>query len=193
MTKHSTHEADDPPATLTQLAAALAALSHYEGTNSDAEHAQEAARVGGGDFYRLLLVNALLGHVEGVAVHADGMGVSADQMRAAHRQALEVLGVSGDPARLLGFLRWRALRVGDPLRESAQDPTTGPLVLAAAHAAEGLQQLLGLCAAGQELQDVSPQILYRDLQATRDSLTAAVDNLDIMRRMLQEAVDLFSP
>jgi hypothetical protein len=142
MTKRINHRPDDTPATVTQLAAALAALSHYEGTNSATEHAWEAARLGGKSYYRLLLVNALLGHAEGEAVHADGTGVPADQVLAAHRQALAAVGALDDPAKLLGFLRWRTLRIAGPLRESAQDPTTGPVVLAAAHAAEGLQQLL---------------------------------------------------
>jgi hypothetical protein len=101
-----------------------------------------------------------LGHVEGEALLADGMGegmdAPADQVRAAHREALAAIGMRDDPAQLLGFLRWRAVRVAGPLREIAQDSTTGPLVLAAAHTAEGLQQLLGLCAAGQELQSASP-------------------------------------
>jgi hypothetical protein len=195
MTKRGARQPDETPATLTQLAAALAALGHYEGTNSDAEHAEEAARVGDANFYRLLLVNALLCLVEGEAILADGMGAPADQVRAAHQHTLAVLGVSDDPVKLLDFLRWRALRVGGPLRESAQDPTTGPLVLAAAHAAEGLQQLLGLCAAGQKaLQDpqtFSPEDLTRDLQAAGDALTAAVANLDIMASLLRDAEDLF--
>ncbi len=192
MTKRINQRPDDTPATVTQLAAALAALGHYEGTNSDTEHAREAARLGGETSYRLLLVNALLGHAEGEALHADGTGLPADQVRAAHRQALAAVGALDDPATLLGFLRWRTLRIAGPLRDSAQDPTTGPVVLAAAHAAEGLQQLLALCAAGQEPLSVSPETLLRDLQTARDALTAAVANLDIMRRLLQQADDLFS-
>ncbi len=192
MTTRINQRPDDTPATVTQLAAALAALGHYEGTNSDTEHAREAARLGGETSYRLLLVNALLGHAEGEAVHADGTGLPADQVRAAHRQALAAVGALDDPATLLGFLRWRTLRIAGPLRDSAQDPTTGPVVLAAAHAAEGLQQLLALCAAGQEPLSVSPETLLRDLQTARDALTAAVANLDIMRRLLQQADDLFS-
>jgi len=192
MTTRINQRPDDTPATVTQLAAALAALGHYEGTNSDTEHAREAARLGGENSYRLLLVNALLGHAEGEALHADGTGVPADQLLTAHRQALAAVGAIDDPATLLGFLRWRTLRIAGPLRESAQDPTTGPVVLAAAHAAEGLQQLLALCAAGQEPLSVSPETLLRDLQTARDALTAAVANLDIMRRLLQQAGDLFS-
>jgi Family of unknown function (DUF6245) len=192
MTKHTAHESGDTPATVTQLAAALAALGHYAGTNSDAEHAQEAARVGGASFYHLLLANALLGHVEGEAVRADGMGVSADQMRAAHRQALAVVGAIDEPIQRLRFLRWRALRVAGPLRDTAQDPTTGPVALAAAHAAEGLQQLLALCAAGQDPESASPEDLRRDLQDARDALTTAVANLDIMWRLVQQVEDLSS-
>ncbi|MER6178559.1 DUF6245 family protein [Streptosporangium sp. NPDC001681] len=41
------------------------------------------------------------------------------------------------------------VRVADPLRLVAQDPSTGPIPLAAAHTAEGLQQLLGVIGAGQ--------------------------------------------
>jgi len=192
MKTHGNDRSEDTPATVTQLAAALAALGGYDGANSAAEHAREAARLGGERYYRLLLVNALLGHAEGEAVHADGTGVSADQLFAAHRQALSAAGAADDPAKLLGFLRWRALRIAGPLRESAQDPTTGPVVLAAAHAAEGLQQLLALCAAGQDPLSVSPEALLMDMQTARDALTAAVANLDIMRRLLQRADDLFS-
>ncbi len=192
MTKHTTQQPDDTPATVTQLTAALAALGHYEGTNSTTEHTREAARLGGESYYRLLLANALLGHAEGEALHADGTGVSSDQLLAAHRQALAAVGAIDDPAKLLGFLRWRTLRIAGPLRESAQDSTTGPVVLAAAHAAEGLQQLLALCAAGQDPLSVSPEAVLMDLQTARDALTAAIANLDIMQRLLQQAEGLFS-
>ena len=127
MTKRITQQPDDTPATVTQLAAALAALGHYEGTNSDTEHAREAARLGGESYYRLLLVNALLGHAEGEAVHADGTGVPADQVLAAHRQALAAVGALDDPAKLLGFLRWRTLRIAGPLRLFLQVKDFKPL------------------------------------------------------------------
>jgi hypothetical protein len=57
--------------------------------------------------------------------------------------------VVDDPDKLTGFLRWQALRVAGPLRLVAQDPSTGPIPLAAAHAAEGLQKLLGVADTGQ--------------------------------------------
>jgi len=192
MTKRTDKRPAATPATVTQLAAALAALGHYEGTNSDTEHAREAARLGGESYYRLLLANALLGHAEGEAVHADGTGLSADQMLAAHRQALAAVGAIDDPAKLLGFLRWRTLRIAGPLRESAQDATTGPVVLAAAHAAEGLQRLLAVCEAGQDSLSASPATLTTDLGAAREALTYALANIDIMLRLVQQADDLFA-
>ncbi len=192
MTKRMNKRPVATPATVTQLAAALAALGQYRGANSEAEHAQEAARVGGEPYYRLLLTNALLGHAEGEALHADGTGVPADQLLAAHRQALAAVGAIDDPATLLGFLRWRTLRIAGPLRDSAQDPTTGPVVLAAAHAAEGLQQLLAVCEAGQDLPSAAPAALTTDLQTARDALTNALTNIDIMLRLVQQAEDLFA-
>jgi len=192
MTKRMNKRPVATPATVTQLAAALAALGQYGGPNSEAEHAQEAARVGGEPYYRLLLTNALLGHAEGEALHADGTGVPADQLLAAHRQALAAVGAIDDPATLLGFLRWRTLRIAGPLRDSAQDPTTGPVVLAAAHAAEGLQQLLAVCEAGQDLPSAAPAALTTDLQTARDALTNALTNIDIMLRLVQQAEDLFA-
>ncbi len=66
------------------------------------------------------------------------------------------------------------------------------MVLAAAHAAEGLQQLLALCAAGQEPLSVSPEALLMDLQAARDALTDALANIDIMLRLVQRAEDLLA-
>lgn len=38
---------------------------------------------------------------------ADGAGLQAEQMQAAHRHALVSAGMEDDPARILGFLRWR--------------------------------------------------------------------------------------
>ena len=192
MTKRMDKRPADVSATVAQLAAALAALGQYEGTNSDTEHAREAARLGGEGYYRALLVNALLGHAEGEALHVDGAGIPADQVRAAQRQALAALGALDDPAQLLGVLRWRALRIAGPLRESAQDPTTGPVVLAAAHTAEGLQQLLAVCEAGQNPSSASPAALTTDLQAARDALTHALTNIDIMLRLVRQAEDLFA-
>lgn len=46
-----------------QLAAAMAALGSNPGVNTAAEHAAEAARLGGDEAYRVRMANALLGVV----------------------------------------------------------------------------------------------------------------------------------
>lgn len=193
--KH-TRRRDDQPSTVQQLAAALIALGRYTGENSDAEHMAEARSVGGMNAYRMLLANALLGSVEVDAMLSDSVGVEASQMQAGHRQALKSAGVEDDLAKLLHFLRWRTLRVEGPLRELAQQMEVGPLPLAAAHAAEGLQLLLGICAAGQDIQrdleTVSPDEMTADLKEARESLVNAVANVDIMLKLLGQAEDLFS-
>ncbi|HLV99917.1 MAG TPA: DUF6245 family protein [Ktedonobacterales bacterium] len=171
---------DDAPASVAQLVAAMQALGRYSGENSAAEHEAEAKRLGSANAYRARLANALLGLVEVETLLADGAGLSAEQMQAAHGQALVSAGVEDDPARLLGFLRWRALRVEGPLRDLAQDEATGPLILAAAHAAEGLQQLLGVCEDGQRLATASPTQMTADLIAARQALADAIANIDIM-------------
>jgi len=112
---------EDTPSTVKQLAAAMIALGKYTGENSDAEHTAEAKRLGGREAYRILLANALLGIMEIDAMFADSAGVSAEQMQAAHQQALKSAGVEEDPCKLLHFLRWRTLRVEGPLREIAQN------------------------------------------------------------------------
>jgi uncharacterized membrane protein len=183
---------DDPPSKVGQLVAAMVALGKYTGANSDVGHAAEIARLGSEHYYRALLVNALLGIAETGAILCESLGgVSADHMLAAHRQALAAAGVADSSAKLLAFLRGRTLRVAGPLRESAQDQTTGPVVLAAAHAAEGLQQLLRVRAAGQYPENADPTTLTVELQAAREALTAAVANIDIMLRLAKQTKDLF--
>jgi len=183
---------EDKPSTVKQLAAAMTALGKYTGENSDAEHAAEAKRLGGTEAYRMLLANALLGIAETDAMFADSAGVSAEQMQVAHQQALKSAGAEEDPGKLLQFLRWRTLRVEGPLREIAQNTDVGPLPLAAAHAAEGLQLLLGICAAGQNLGAASPAEMTADLKVAKESLTNAAANIDIMLKLLAQAEDLFS-
>ena len=185
---------DDTPSTAKQLTAAMAALGKYAGDNSDAEHAAEAARLGGMNAYQMSLANALLGIAEIDAMLADGSGVTVEQMHMAHQQALISAGVEDDPGKLLHFLQWRALRVAGPLRVIAQNREVGPLPLAAAHAAEGLQWILGVCAEGQNQGYVSPETpekMKADLKAAREALTDARGNLDSMLTMLKQAEDLF--
>lgn len=182
----------DTPSTVTQLASAMAALGMYAGENSEAEHKAAAKRLGNADYYRMLLVNALLGMVETEAMLADSSGVSPEHMQSAHRQARVSAGAEENGRKLLGFLRWQTLRVGGPLREMAQDVETGPIPLAAAHAAEGLQLLLGVCMQGQDLENASPTALTTDLKIAREALTNAVANIDIMVQLVAQAEDLFS-
>jgi hypothetical protein len=183
---------EDKPFTARQLADAMAALGKYTGENTDAEHTAETARLGGMKTYRMHLSNALLGIVEVDAMLADSSGVSVEQMEMAYRQALISAGVEGHSGKLLNFLRWRTLRVEGPLREIAQNEEVGPLPQAAAHASEGLQLLLGVCAAGQNPEQVEPGEMITDLKAARLALTNAVANIDIMLRLLAQANDLFS-
>ena len=141
----------DTPSSVTQLAAAMAALGLYRGANTPAEHAAEARRLGGDAAYRLRLVNALLGAVQTEALLAEGLPVSTDDRLAAYEQQLSTAGVADSPTKRLRFLRWQALRVAGPLREITQHVEAGPIPLAAAWAAEGLQQLLDVIADSQHV------------------------------------------
>ena len=60
-------------------------------------------------------------------------------------------------------------------------------MLAAAHAGEGLQTLLGVCQAGQYLDRASPDVMTADLKAARKVLASAVTNIDIMLRLVRQA------
>jgi len=178
------------PATITQLAAAMAALGAYSGENTEAEHAKEAQRLGGGmEYYRLRMANALLGIVETEAMHSEAAGGAAEQLLHAHNQALESAGATRSNEMLMGFLRWRTLRVAGPLRQIAQDTETGPIPLAAAHAAEGLQLLLGVSADGQNIDPdtMSPDVMKENLRSAKESLNNAVANIDIMLGLIDEA------
>jgi Family of unknown function (DUF6245) len=192
MTASTTPRPDDPPATVEQLAAAMAALGVYNGDNTAAEHDAEATRLGAGpNAYRFWLVNALLGAVQTEVILSDTTGITSQQMAAAYRQQLVTAGVADDPVRTVGFLRWEILRVWGPLREIAQNRQVGPLPLAAAHAADGLQRLLDICEAGQDLSDVTKaETLPGELEAAREALANAIGNIDILRNLLAAASSL---
>lgn len=136
--KKSNARPKETPSTVAQLAAAMHALGLYAGENTEAEQQAEAARLGSETYYHMMLVNALLGGVETEALHADASGVKAEQMDAAHQQALVTAGMADNPNKLLNSLRWRTLRIGGPLRKIAQNREEGPLPLSAAHAADAL-------------------------------------------------------
>jgi hypothetical protein len=96
-----------------------------------------------------------------------------------------------NPAKLAEFLRWQTLWVGGPLREIAQDPATGPIPLAAAHGADGLQTILGVIAAGQvpDVDNVGPA--RAELRRAQESFQAAIANIDILLSMLDGLDALF--
>jgi hypothetical protein len=174
----------DQPASATQLGAAMAALGMYDGTNTAAEHAAEAARLGGDGPYRMQLANALLGAVQIEAMLTETAATSAEDLAAAHRQQLATAGVADDVEKLAAFLRWQALRVAGPLKIVAQDPATGPIPLAAAHAAEGLQKLLGIAGTGQVPDVEAVRKGVAEMRAARQCLVDAIDNVDILLEML---------
>ena len=180
----------EEPSTVIQLAAAMQALGLYDGQNTAEEHQAEAARVGGEAYYQMLLVNALLGGVETEALHADSLGVNVGQIQAAHQQALKTAGAEETPEKLMGFLRWRTLRVAGQLSQIAQNEAVGPVPLAAAHAATGLQLLLSACASGQNMAQANPFEMAADLKSARESLTNSLANLDIMLRLIEQVENL---
>ena len=181
----------ETPSTVIQIATAMKALGLYDGQNTEAEHKAEAARLGGGDtYYHMLLVNALLGAVETEALHADSSGVTFDQLGAAHEQALQTAGAMDTQDKLLRFLRWRTLRVAGPLRQIAQNKEAGPIPLAAAHAAEALQHMLGVTASGQNLSQFDPHQMTSDLKAARESLLSSLANLNIMLNLIDQIEEL---
>lgn len=180
----------DSPSTVIQIATAMQALGLYEGQNTEAEHRAEAARLGSDTYYHMLLVNALLGAVEAEALHADSSGVGLDQLGAAHEQALQTSGAKDTPEKLLRFLRWRTLRVTGPLRQISQNKEVGPIPLAAAHAAEALQLMLGVTTSGQNLAEFNPHQMTADLKVARESLVNSLANLDIMLGLISQVKDL---
>jgi hypothetical protein len=126
--------------------------------------------------------------VETEALLSESAGVSANDLLAAHWQALTSAGVKDGPDKLLRFLRWRVLRVEGPLRTIAQNPEVGPLPLAAAHAANGLQLLLEVCAAGQNPLNTPSDRVTADLKAARTAFITAVENMDIMLKLIAQVV-----
>lgn len=189
--KKSNNGPKETPLTIDQLAAAMQALGFYSGENTEEEHQAEAARLGSQTYYRMMLVNALLGIIETDAVLADHSGMTMEQMVSAHRQALVSAGVADDPNKLMSFLRWRTLRVGGQLRIIAQNEEVGPLPLSAAHAAEALQLILGICASGQDLAQADLAQMITDLRSARESLSYSLANLDLMIGLVEQVEDRF--
>lgn len=111
---------------------------------------------------------------------SESTATGPEDLTAAHHQQLATAGVVDDPEKLTRFLRWQALRVAGPLRLVAQVPSTGPIPLAAAHAAEGLQKLLGVIGAGQmpDVETVKEHVA--EIRAARECLVTAIGNVDIL-------------
>lgn len=179
-------EKRERPFTTEQIINAMVALGGYNGQNTEIEHQAEAKRLGGKDIYRIFLANALLGMVETNAMLTDGEGVLQDRMLEAHHQSLVSAGAVDDASKLIGFLRWRTLRVSGKLREMSQNPEFGPLPLASAHAAHGLQNLLGVCEAGQNPLQASPTDMKRGILEAKESLKLAIANIDIMLKLISQ-------
>jgi hypothetical protein len=178
------------PATVDQLAAALVCLGMYTGTNSAAEHAQESARFGA-DHYRMRLANALLGAVQVETMLTETLANGHTEKTAdAHRQQLQTAGAADDADKLTGFLRWQVLRVCGPLRLIAQDPSTGPIPLAAAHAADALHRLLGVSGTAQIPSIENAKHGIAEIETARESLALAINNIDILLDMLTGLLDV---
>ncbi|MBK3640122.1 DUF6245 family protein [Streptomyces sp. MBT33] len=178
------------PTTVEQIAAAMAALGLYDGENTAEEHAEEAARLGGPDAYRVRMVNALLGVVQAEAAMADGVKLDEEAHHVAWEEQLKAAGAGlDDPVRRLEFIRWQVLRAGTPLRLMAQNREAGPIPLAAAHAATGLHLLLGVIAASQDAVatgDVGTLAAQAgQLEAAREALQNAMDNTNVLLNMLK--------
>lgn len=178
----------DEPATPEQLTGALSALGLYNGTGSAAEHAAEARRLGL-KVYRMQLANALLGAAQTEALLCEQLGVPAGKAAVAHHEQLRTAGVMNpgsdlpDPGKLVQFLRWQTLRVAGPLRDIAADPATGPIPLAAAHAVDGLQKLLGVIG-GPAVNVETVLSALDELAAARECLQTAIVNIEILTSML---------
>jgi Family of unknown function (DUF6245) len=180
----------EAPVTVEQIAAAMVALGFYCGKNTPEEHAEEAARLGGPDAYRVRMLNALLGMVQAETVMADAVTLGDDARQAAWEEQLRAAGAGLDnPVRRVEFLRWQVLRAGTPLRLMAQNREVGPIPLAAAYAVTGLQELLGVIVASQDAVaqgDVETLAAQAgQLKAAREALENAVNNIDVLLNMLK--------
>ncbi|MGH3673092.1 MAG: DUF6245 family protein [Pseudonocardiaceae bacterium] len=91
---------------------------------------------------------------------------------------LVTAGVAEDSVEVMEFLRWLSLRVGGPLQEITRSEQIGPMPLAAAHVADGLQRLLGVCSTGQDLNAMVAGSVPAELDVVRDALRAAIIAID---------------
>jgi hypothetical protein len=83
-----TQRQEHTPVSVKQVAAAMAALGACTGNNTSAEHAAEAARLGGADAYWARLVNALLGVAQAQAVLTEAVPLDEQARDAAWEEHL---------------------------------------------------------------------------------------------------------
>jgi len=182
------HPEETQPATVEQIAAAMAALGLYDGENTAAEHAVEADRLGGAEAYRVRMVNSLLGMVQAQALLAETADITPGARNAAYTDQLSAAGADEDQVATVEFLRWQVLRAATPLREMAQRPATGPVPLAAAHAAEAVQVLLGVVSASQTAMTAGDTQALMDqvdsIDAAKEALENALTNVETFRTLL---------
>ncbi|MFJ3788374.1 DUF6245 family protein [Kitasatospora sp. NPDC090091] len=173
---------NDIPVTVEQIGAALAALGAYDGDNTPAEHAARATQFSSPDIYRLHLLNTLLGKVQGQAKLADDARDDGEELFTTWLEQLKGAGTWDSPAKQVSFLGWQVRRVGIPLFLLANDPDTGPIVDAAAQAAEALHILLGVCGTFEEADPAVDFVAIINqgemLNVSRELLASAVANTD---------------
>ena len=89
----------------------------------------------------------------------------------------------------LALIRWQVLRSAAPLRQMARNRQAGPIPLAAAHAAEALQVLLGVIAASQNAVatgDVTTLAAHTSqLRTAREAMSNAPANTDLLLNILR--------
>ena len=119
---------------------------------------------------------------------ADSVPLGREDRYAAWEQQLDTAGAADDAAKRIGFIQWQVLRAATPLRLIAQNRQAGPIPLAAAHAAEGLQVLLGVIAASQtavaagDVDTLAAQA--PKLREAREVLHLAINNTNLLLDML---------
>ncbi|SDP37523.1 hypothetical protein SAMN04487905_103412 [Actinopolyspora xinjiangensis] len=188
MTTSASSSEADQPASVGRLATALQALDHYRGTNTPDEHTAAAERLGGEAVYRAYLANALLGAAQLEALLNESVEFDAEQRSAIYLQQQQTAGVTGDQTSMLEFLRWQLLRIASPLRENARTEQAGPVPVAAAQTAEGLDRLLAVSAASHTLTDQADiDSVAEQLDTAHQALSSAVENIDRLRALTERA------
>jgi hypothetical protein len=159
----------------------MVALGLWTGTASDEELAAEAARFGSESLYAARLANALQGAAQHQVLLAEQAamedGATPEQIDDARHEAYPGDAFESGPA-LAGLLRWQVLRLGLVLRRVNQKDV-GPVWLAAAHAADGLQLLLSVCEIASP-DDPQAGTLPEDLAGALEALANARTNIEIL-------------